>query len=140
MQTVILACMGRQANAKLYQCLWIYPVPEALAEQVDGVFICDLYVFSASYSPLQLQGPHVCQSLPEGVSVFCFREQMPYAPELGSTARFFLSVSPIHSPHMTVTSEKRRDFPVVHKQLLYMSAHVLIKPLAIIILATSRLP
>lgn len=63
-ETVILACTGRQANAKLYQCLRIYPVPKALAEQVDGVFICDLYVFSASYSPLQLQGPHVCQSLP----------------------------------------------------------------------------
>lgn len=54
---------ARPANAKLYQ--YLLRGPKTVAEQVDGLFICDLYVFSASYSPLQLQGPHVCQSLPE---------------------------------------------------------------------------
>lgn len=54
---------ARPANEKLYQ--YLLQGPKTVAEQVDGLFICDLYVFSASYSPLQLQGPHVCQSLPE---------------------------------------------------------------------------
>lgn len=40
----------------------LYPGPKALGEQVVVVFICDLYVFCASCSPLP---PNVCRSLPE---------------------------------------------------------------------------
>lgn len=40
----------------------LYPGPKALGEQVVVVFMCHLYVFCASCSPLP---PNVCRSLPE---------------------------------------------------------------------------
>lgn len=72
--------------------------PKVGAQQVDSVFICDLYVFNASYFPSQLQGPDVCQSLPEA-SLYRLLLQWTSAahPWVGLSSSILSQSTPVYS-------------------------------------------
>lgn len=90
-EPVIFACTGRQANAKLYQYLWINRVPKH-SQSRRMVYLYVIFTYSMLVTLSQTAGT-TCFSVPSwGISVFLCSEQMLHALELCSSTEFLISV------------------------------------------------
>lgn len=109
-ETVILAFTGRPANAKLYQCLRIYPVPKHSPSRWM-VYLFVIFMYSVPVTLPSNYRDHVFVSpFPRHLCVLLHWTNA-ICPWVRLNCLIISQHSPIHGLHMIVNIEKRWDFP-----------------------------